>query len=388
MHRNTAVAAINIHEESGAIDGVCEVFAPLHMPLGTFFAGNETEAGLLNKWWAGRAIPASRLEIGAALEALGVVSPGVLPAKCFGLSLSDNYWICPENIGLEWSKINFFENDFSRDVGEALFGVNTSEKINFNSPDNTSDGMLQKRWIIRNGERFLQKSGSGRRQQEPFNEAAAAAICRRLKIPHAEYLLEFEGGKPYSFSKNFLSEKSELIPFAQIISILPNLSDDKYNHLTDCAAKLGLPDIRGGLDRMIVLDCIIMNEDRHFNNFGMIRDSETLQWQGFAPIYDSGNSLWYTSDFIGEPIASKPFCSSHSEQIKLVTDFSWYDEKALIGLEDELRDIFGKASTIKDENKAEIIKHAVLRAKAIPEYADRIMSSKKPTPQSLSALKQ
>jgi hypothetical protein len=375
MHRNTAVAAINIHENSGVIDAVFEIYSPSHMPLGTFFSGNETEAGLLNKWWTARAIPASRLDLGTALEKLGVSSASVLPVKSYGLSLSDNYWVCPENSGLNWDKINFFQNDFSRDVGEALFGGHTNGKIDLSSPDNTSDGFLKKRWVIRNGERFLQKGGSGRRCQEPFNEVAAAAICRRLDIPHAEYTLEIEDGKPYCFSKNFLSEKTELVPFSLINSTFPNLSDDKFAHLMACAKKLGIEGIRGGLDKMIVLDFIIMNEDRHFNNFGVLRNSETLEWLGFAPIYDSGNSLWYTSDFIGEPIPSKPFRTSHGEQIKLVSDFSWYNEKALIGLSDELGEIFGKADTIKSENKAEIIKHVVLRAKAIPEIADRLMTA-------------
>jgi hypothetical protein len=285
------------------------------MPIGTFFSGNETDSGLLNKWWTGRAIPASRQDLSTAIEKLGISSAGVLPAKCFGLSLSDNYWVCPDKSDLLWEKVNFFQNNFSSDVGEALFGKKEGDKINFNSPDNTSDGVLKKRWVIKDGERFLQKSGSGRRCQEPFNEVAAAAICRRLGIPHAEYMLEFEGGVPYSFSKNFLSEKTELVPFAHINGVVPNLSDDKYKHLYDCAEKLGFPDIRGGIERMIVLDFIIMNEDRHFNNFGMVRNGETLEWLSFAPIYDSGNSLWYTSDFIGEPIASKPFRASHGEQI-------------------------------------------------------------------------
>lgn len=33
-----------------------------------------------------------------------------------------------------------------------------------------------------------------------------------------------------------------------------------------------------------------MNKDRHFNNFGVLRNTETLEWLGMAPIYDSGSS--------------------------------------------------------------------------------------------------
>ena len=39
------------------------------------------------------------------------------------------------------------------------------------------------------------------------------------------------------------------------------------------------------------LDFLIMNEDRHLNNFGIIRDVNTLKWLDMAPIFDNGQSL-------------------------------------------------------------------------------------------------
>ena len=83
------------------------------------------------------------------------------------------------------------------------------------------------------------------------------------------------------------------------------------------------------LDRMIVLDYLIANEDRHLNNFGVLRNAETLEWCGFAPIYDSGSSLGY--DKVAGQIRTerdvecKPFKKHHTEQLKLVSDFSWID---------------------------------------------------------------
>jgi hypothetical protein len=359
------------------IESVSGIFSSAHMPVGTYFPGNETDAGLLNKWWISRSIPASRTGLSDALNALNMESSTQLMQKSYGLSLSDGYWICPENSNLKWSEINFFENNFSKDVGEILFGSHhDSDNISLYSPDNTADGALRKKWIMANGKRFLMKGGSGRRQQEPFNELVAAAICRRLKIPHASYTLTFENGNPYSLSENFITEKTELVPFAQINRIKPLLDDNKFAHTLSCAEISGIKNIRAGLDRMIVLDFIIMNEDRHFNNFGAVRDCETLLWQGFAPIYDSGNSLWYTSDFIGEPIASKPFHTSHGEQIKLVSDFSWYNENALVGLSDEMSEIFSKANSVKPENKAAIIKHTIQRTKAIPEIVEKIYKAR------------
>lgn len=43
---------------------------------------------------------------------------------------------------LKWKNINFFENDFSDDVGNILFGQPAGQDIDLMSPCNTSDGRL------------------------------------------------------------------------------------------------------------------------------------------------------------------------------------------------------------------------------------------------------
>lgn len=42
---------------------------------------------------------------------------------------------------------------------------------------------------------------------------------------------------------------------------------------------------------MFILDYIMLNEDRHLNNFGIIRDVQSLEWIDVAPIFDTGESL-------------------------------------------------------------------------------------------------
>ena len=132
---------------------------------------------------------------------------------------SDQYWICPKNSSLSWKNVNFFQNDFSKDMGEILFGYERSSKgeINFISPDNTSDGWLKKKWIIAGGKRYLVKGGSGFLEQEPFNEVIASALQNRLNIDHVEYTLTFEKNKPYSICENFITADTELIPAWRIM---------------------------------------------------------------------------------------------------------------------------------------------------------------------------
>ena len=50
-------------------------------------------------------------------------------------------------------------------------------------------------------------------------------------------------------------------------------------------------DAREKVENMYILDFLIMNEDRHLNNFGIIRDVNTLKWLDVAPIFDNGMAL-------------------------------------------------------------------------------------------------
>ena len=55
-------------------------------------------------------------------SALEITSTKMLLVRCWGLSLSDQYWICPEGSDLAWGQYQLFENDFSDDIGDVLFG--------------------------------------------------------------------------------------------------------------------------------------------------------------------------------------------------------------------------------------------------------------------------
>lgn len=83
------------------------------------------------------------------------------------------------------------------------------------------------------------------------------------------------------------------------------------------------------VDRMIILDYLFADEDRHQNNFGAIQNAETLEWKGAAPIYDSGSSLWLDEPTsmirINSKLICKSFKSSHEEQLKRISSFEWLD---------------------------------------------------------------
>ena len=190
----------------------------------------------------------------------------------------------------------------------------------------------------------------------------------RLGIPHVPYTVTWNKGAPYSVCEDFITENTELIPAWRILKTQKkDNSTSVYQHFVNCCEALGIKDAVPYLDRMIVLDYIIANEDRHFNNFGVIRNAETLEWLGFAPIYDSGSSLGYDkmpAQMRSEKeVVCKPFKNHHSEQLKLVSDFSWIDFDSLSDIGELIADALSAdgAEEYIDENRIRAIIGAAQR---------------------------
>ena len=367
MHKRIPVAEIEVDNAAGFILKIYKIYAPEHLPVGVPFKDGAADRAALNDWWTDRSIPASRSGIREALETLQIPSTKMLLVRCYGLSLSDQYWICPDGSGLNWDEINFFGNDFSDDIGDILFGgKKKAGALNFSTPDSTSDGNLKKRWKIINGKRCLIKGGSNPFRQQPFNEVIAAKIMERLNIPHIPYTLMWDNGAPYSVCEDFIDEATELIPAWRILQTKKKSNNTSvYTHLKECCEALGIKGVVPFLDRMIVLDYIIANEDRHLNNFGAIRNAETLEWIGMAPIYDSGSSLGY--DKIpakirsGKDVVCKPFKNHHSEQLKLVSDFGWIDFENLSDVGEVIKEVLSSdgAEEYIDESRINAITDGV-----------------------------
>ena len=152
----------------------------------------------------------------------------------------------------------------------------------------------------------------------------------------------------------------ELIGAARLMKIRPKANDENsYLHFVNICSELGV-NIVPMLDRMIVFDYIIANEDRHFGNFGLLRDPDTLEWTGAAPIFDNGTSLWYdklTSQIPETDIICKPFKNTHGEQLRMVSSFDWLDISKLDGLEDEIYEILSDEKVKKyiDAERADML---------------------------------
>ena len=274
-------------------------------------------------WWQSRRIPASRDGIKELFFHLNNIPLDALAEKSMGLSLSDQYWIRPaHDKNTQWKNVNFFHNDFSEDIGDMLLmgDWNGGSLI---SPDNSSDGALKKRWKIIGGERYLIKGSSDPfYQTEPFREVFAGKIAKLLLgndfAAGYDFIWEEKnktGKKVYSSCKNFITADTEFVPFTHFRQI--ESASYKAEHFDICKRIYG--EYGHILELILILDYIVLNEDRHFGNFGMLRSADTGEFIKPAPVFDTGSSLFFNRVVIdaGTPRA-KPFVKDFEEQIKLV----------------------------------------------------------------------
>lgn len=302
MNKKKEVLLAEYNEESKFFDKIYEVYDINYAPyiLKSFYKEDEINDTSfrtnLSEWFRGRGIPSWRDRLDLLLHRLNINAPSELLDKAFGLSLSDQYWLKPYNTKINYDDINFFDNDFDySEFLEASLSKNSKTIMSENSlktPNNTTDGMLKKAWIIENGTRYLLKGGYKNELLQPFNEVLASEICKRLGFNHVTYTLDTYKDTVVSICPCFITKDTELITCYQIRNDMKRNDNIKdYEEYIKVLEEHGISDARIKMENMYIIDYLITNEDRHLNNFGIIRDVNTLKWLDVAPIFDNGESL-------------------------------------------------------------------------------------------------
>lgn len=365
------------YQEDRGYREVLQVYNKEHLPVALFLNGKASDENLyalnekIERFLSARLIPSTRPYFKDALEELGIDSNYELAKKSFFLSLSDQYWICPLELKdkLFWENINFFTNDYDSAIGLRL--INNSKSLNknssSNSPDNSTNGELSKRWFKKDGINYLEKAGTGTEQQEPLNEILASEICKRLDIPYVPYYFTIRDEKYFCYCPDMVDQSTELVPMDALYEDL-HLMDGKfydYNQLIKRCKQMDIPNAEEALLKIVVLDYIIANIDRHSYNIGFIRDSNTLQWKGLAPVYDSGKSMFLNLlDFEMEMISSsqigaKPFFETQTQQLNKLPIYkiaSLINLDRLEGIEQWYADFLNPLKRLSKEKKSALVK--------------------------------
>lgn len=257
------------------------------MPLDLEF----TEKGIV-RWLEHRVIPKNRAFVDKILKALGLGrndTKGIIDV-CKGLSLNDSYWVVPDGFEGTFAQYNLYQNRFSEMLALVAYtGAGQSREAFTTSPELTTNGALPKAWRLLDGEIWLYKGGTrgaSNTGREPYCEFYAAQVAEAMGLEHVPYDLENWKGITASKCPLFTNIDTSFVPVGRMVK------SGSIKGCLDYYDSLG-PEFGEQLRSMLVFDTLIYNEDRHFGNFGLLRDNHSGKIIAPAPLFDHGQSLLF-----------------------------------------------------------------------------------------------
>lgn len=203
-------------------------------------------------------------------------------------SINDTFWIKMDKEDAQWKDISLYRNEFNETIsrlafeGVGLYGL----ELSTTSPELSTEGSFRKCWKREEGGIYLYKRGStGARNAglEPYCEAMASEVAEKLCTDAVHYDVVRFRGQIASRCKLFTNEQYGYVPIARYMK--------KYNEISDLIAFYKKIESEEMFRRMVVLDAITFNVDRHMGNYGVLIDNDTLRPLKMAPIFDMNLSL-------------------------------------------------------------------------------------------------
>ncbi len=284
MHKDTPVAKVRF--ENNVPVQYEDIYNESDIPIGTIGRLPIWQKKFLEEWVKSRAIPSARPGMLKLYNSLGTNSAELF-IKNAGISLTDTYWFkTDENI--KWTDVNFHTNGFDQVLAEYYLDGNFSQKIK-KSPDFTTDGCMEKFWIVSDGLPYLVKMDTQHKNILCANEVVFSEIATQMNVKTTRYYPSIVGNTIGCICKSFVEDpNTDFVTAMQFkFNNYEHVGPELYNYLI---RDLGFEkEIR----EMLTLDCVLHNKDRHEKNFGVLyRDNQPVS---FVPPYDNGGILGGTS---------------------------------------------------------------------------------------------
>ncbi len=243
----------------------------------------------IEEFIASRIIPKNRAFVQNILESAGLSindKKSIIDVSK-GLSLTDSYWVVRDP-NLKFADYNLYDNDFSKVLSLIAFTGYTSKiKELITSPELSTNGMLPKAWRKIDGQIYLYKGSTesyrfANTGYEPYSEFYASQVAQKMGISHVDYNLSKWKNMLSSTCKLFTDQNTSYVQIGDLVSKGGIIKVHEY------IKSLGYEE---KFSDMILFDAVCMNVDRHFGNFGLLRDNRSGQFVDFAPVFDNGESL-------------------------------------------------------------------------------------------------
>ncbi len=197
-----------------------------------------------------------------------------------GATITDNYWIREPGSLLTWEDIRFSDDYFASLalVGAYNSFIRAANSKRSRTPELTNTGSFEKCWRLRGGRWWMHKRAN---HEELFSELFVYRLGLALDMPMAVY----ERGDGCIKSLDFTEGTVNFEPASAFMG-----DNEEYPDVVQALEKL-CPGAIEDYVKMIFLDTICANPDRHTNNFGLLRSRDTGALLGLAPNFDNNMAL-------------------------------------------------------------------------------------------------
>ena len=252
----------------------------------------EPDDAKLTSWLERRTIPKNRQFAAEILAQAGLSISDTLGIinLCKGLSVNDSYWVERSNENLAFADINLFDNHLDDALAIVAYtGYTSSEKHAIGlSSEWTTDGQFPKAWRHTKNGLELWKAGIegyANAGMEPFSEFLASQLAAKLGIAAVPYRLAQWKGTLASVCPLMNTKDVSFVPFYAATQL------GEFPQILACARAIS-NEAYEAMRTMLVFDALIVNQDRHANNHGFLRDNATGHVIGPAPLFDHNMSLF------------------------------------------------------------------------------------------------
>ncbi len=192
-------------------------------------------------------------------------------------TITDTYWFRPAGSNLSYKDVCFTENRFDK---LALSGDPSSFNLPASrTPELTNVGSYEKCWRLIDDRWWIYKSAS---DLELFSEI----FISRLGTAMGFSMVQYEADAGYVCSPDFTNGAA--VNFESMRSLMGE--DEDYTNNFKCLYALS-PELSVDYLRLIYMDTLCFNMDRHTDNYGLLRDVQTGLILRMAPNYDNNIAL-------------------------------------------------------------------------------------------------
>lgn len=203
---------------------------------------------------------------------------------CRSLSMIDNFWTKEDDEELTFSDVCLRNTKLSEASYKiAILGKHISACIDDIKSDLLTNGMFAKTWRRKNNTIELWKTDKSIANINTKAEVQVSNILDTTNIKHVHYRAEQQDNLFFAVSSCFTNDNYSFVSAQEI--------KDYCNHIGISFDAFVFKQFETDFANMAVIDYILANTDRHFENWGFLIDNNTNEISSFSPLFDHNQAL-------------------------------------------------------------------------------------------------